>query len=96
MMLLEPRWKSYIVATNQPVFTPEQCDHIIRVGQNEKQIAAKVGTSTLSEKDVDPTKLKNTGVDDSNLSPLSTIVIPDNLLFVIEVVISGSAVVKFS
>ena len=64
-MILEPRWKSYIVATNQAIFTPEQCDHIIRVGQNEKQIAAKVGTSTLSEKDVDPTKLKNTGVDDS-------------------------------
>ena len=65
-MILEPRWKSYIVATNQAIFTPEQCDHIIRVGQNEKQIAAKVGTSTLSEKDVDPTKLKNTGVDDKN------------------------------
>ena len=65
MMLLEPRWKSYIVATNQPVFTPEQCDHIIRVGQNEKQIAAKVGTSTLAEKDTDPTKVKDTGIDDS-------------------------------
>ncbi len=64
-MILEPRWKSYIVATNQPVFTPEQCDHIIRVGQNEKQIAAKVGTSTQTEKDTDPTKVKDTGIDDS-------------------------------
>lgn len=64
-MILEPRWKSYIVATNQSVFTPEQCDHIIRVGQNEKQIAAKVGTSTQTEKDTDPTKVKDTGIDDS-------------------------------
>ena len=42
MMILEPRWKSYIVATNQAIFTPEQCDHIIRMGQSAKQIDAKV------------------------------------------------------
>ena len=65
MMILEPRWKSYIVATNQAIFTPEQCDHIIRVGQGEKQIAAKVGTSTQTEKDTDPTKVKETGINDS-------------------------------
>ena len=44
MILLEPRWKSYIVATNEPIFTPEQCDHIIRIGQSMPQQDAKVGT----------------------------------------------------
>ena len=65
-MILEPRWKSYIVATNQAIFTPEQCDHIIRVGQGEKQLPAKVGPSTQTDKEQDPTKLKNTGVNDKN------------------------------
>ena len=65
MMILEPRWKSYIVATNQAIFTPEQCDHIIRVGQSEDQTAAKIGTATQTEKNLDPTKIKDTGVDDN-------------------------------
>ena len=65
MMILEPRWKSYIVATNQAIFTPEQCDHIIRMGQSAKQIDAKVGTSTQDKVDTDPTIVKNTGVNDT-------------------------------
>ena len=64
MMILEPRWKSYIVATNQPIFTPEQCDHIIRIGQGEQQQEAKVGTDTQTEGDKNPVKVKNTGVND--------------------------------
>ena len=46
MILLEPRWKSYIVATNEPIFTPEQGDHIIRIGQSIPPQDAKVGTAT--------------------------------------------------
>jgi len=65
MMILEPRWKSYIVSTNEPIFTPEQCDHIIRIGQAQPQQKAKVGTSTQTKKDKDPTKIKNTGIDDA-------------------------------
>ena len=65
-MIFEPRWKSYIVQTNQPIFTPQQCDQIIRLGQGEKQLPAKVGTSTQTDEEQDPTKLQNTGVDDKS------------------------------
>ena len=37
MIILEPKWKSYIVESNDPIFTKEQCEHIIRVGQSMKQ-----------------------------------------------------------
>ena len=32
---LEPRWKSYIVETTEPVLTSQQCDELIRIGQSE-------------------------------------------------------------
>jgi hypothetical protein len=64
MLILEPRWKSYIVATNQAIFTPEQCDHIIRMGQSGEQLDAKIGTSTQTELNDDPTKPKTTGTND--------------------------------
>ena len=44
-MILEPRWKSYIVATAEPVLTPKQCDELIRIGQNEPKINATIGTT---------------------------------------------------
>jgi PKHD-type hydroxylase len=44
-MILEPRWKSYIVATAEPVLTPEQCDELISIGQNEPKINATIGTT---------------------------------------------------
>jgi PKHD-type hydroxylase len=34
MMILEPRWKSYIVETTTPLFTPEQCNLIIETGKS--------------------------------------------------------------
>jgi len=40
----EPRWKSYIVATAEPVLTPQQCDELIRIGQSEPKIKATIGT----------------------------------------------------
>ena len=43
-MFFEPRWKSYIVTSNDPLFNDEQCNHIIRLGQAGKQQKAKVGT----------------------------------------------------
>ena len=33
MILLEPRWKSYVVETTAPVLTPQQCDEVIKMGQ---------------------------------------------------------------
>ena len=43
-MILEPRWKSYIVATAEPVLTPKQCNELISIGQNEPKINATIGT----------------------------------------------------
>jgi len=44
-MILEPRWKSYIVATAEPVLTPKQCDELINIGQSEPKINATIGTT---------------------------------------------------
>ena len=42
-MITEPRWKSYIVQTNQPIFTPKQCQMIINAGRSEPRKNAEVG-----------------------------------------------------
>ena len=34
MIFKEPRWKSYIVQTITPIFTPEQCQDIINIGRS--------------------------------------------------------------
>ena len=44
-MILEPRWKSYIVETAEPVLTSQQCDELIRTGQGEPKINATIGTT---------------------------------------------------
>jgi PKHD-type hydroxylase len=43
-MITEPRWKSYIVETTQPIFTPEQCQDIIKAGRSEPKQDAHVGS----------------------------------------------------
>jgi len=43
MILTEPRWKSLIVETTTPIFTPEQCKLIIAAGQSEPKQEAQVG-----------------------------------------------------
>jgi PKHD-type hydroxylase len=43
MILTEPRWKSLIVETTTPIFTPEQCQLIINAGKTEPQQTAQVG-----------------------------------------------------
>ena len=42
-MITEPRWKSYIVETTQPIFTPKQCQMIIEAGRAEPRNDAGVG-----------------------------------------------------
>jgi PKHD-type hydroxylase len=42
-MITEPRWKSYIVETTTPIFTPEQCQMIIEAGRSEPRNDAGVG-----------------------------------------------------
>jgi PKHD-type hydroxylase len=43
MIITEPRWKSLIVETTTPLFTPEQCQLIINAGRAEPQEIAQVG-----------------------------------------------------
>ena len=42
-MIYEPRWKSFIVETTTPLFTPEQCKMIIAAGRAEPRKDAEVG-----------------------------------------------------
>ena len=42
-MITEPKWKSYIVETTTPIFTPEQCQMIINAGRKEPRQNAGVG-----------------------------------------------------
>ena len=43
MIITEPKWKSYIVETTTPVFTPHQCQLVINAGRAEPAQAAEVG-----------------------------------------------------
>ena len=42
-MITEPRWKSFMVETTAPIFTPEQCQMIIKSGREEPKQTAEVG-----------------------------------------------------
>jgi PKHD-type hydroxylase len=43
-MIYEPRWKSFIVETTKPLFTPEQCEKIVAAGRAEPRNDAQVGS----------------------------------------------------
>ena len=43
MIITEPHWKSWIVETKDPLFTPEQCKKIIDCGRSQKPQQAQVG-----------------------------------------------------
>jgi len=45
MIPREPKWKSLVVETLTPVFTPEQCQLIINMGESLKKEQAQVGTA---------------------------------------------------
>ena len=42
-MITEPRWKSFIVETTTPIFTPLQCKMIIEAGREEPKQQGQVG-----------------------------------------------------
>jgi PKHD-type hydroxylase len=42
-MISEPKWKSWIVQTTTPLFTPAQCREIIEAGRKQKPQTAQVG-----------------------------------------------------
>ena len=47
MILNEPRWKSYVVETTIPVFTPQECQYIINIGRS---MPPKIGEIGAGEK----------------------------------------------
>jgi len=52
----EPIWKSYIVETNQPIFTPKQCQMVIDKGMSLKKETAAVGMGQRPGGGIDPKK----------------------------------------
>ena len=42
-VITEPKWKSWIVQTTTPLFTPDQCNQIIASGRAQKPQTAQVG-----------------------------------------------------
>ena len=42
-MITEPRWKSYMVETTVPIFSPKQCQMVINAGRSEPKQNASVG-----------------------------------------------------
>jgi len=42
-VITEPKWKSWIIQTTTPLFTPEQCRQIIASGRAQKPQVAQVG-----------------------------------------------------
>jgi len=43
MIITEPKWKSLIVETTSPIFTPEQCQLIINAGRSQPVESGQVG-----------------------------------------------------
>ena len=56
MIPTEPTWKSYIVETTQPIFTPEQCQMVIDKGMSLKKETAAVGMGNPKGSGIDPDK----------------------------------------
>ena len=61
-MINEPRWKSYIVETTTPIFTPEQCKLIIEAGRNEPRNNAEVGMGKTAKGGVIDTKTRTSHI----------------------------------
>ena len=51
MITFMPKWQSYIATTTGPMFTPEQCQLIIKAGRQQKPQQAKVGGIKGGKKD---------------------------------------------
>ena len=48
-MIFEPKWKSLMANTIEPLFTPSQCQDIINMGHQQKSEEAKVGFTGKKE-----------------------------------------------
>ena len=56
MIITEPKWKSWIVETTTPLFTPEQCQMVIDAGRRQKPQKAQVGMGRKPEGGLDTKK----------------------------------------
>jgi PKHD-type hydroxylase len=61
-MITEPRWKSYIVETTKPLFTPKQCQMIIEAGRSEPKNNAEVGGNQGIKSGVYDTKTRTSHI----------------------------------
>jgi len=61
-MITEPKWKSYIATTNEPLFTPQQCQDIISAGHAEPRQDARVGSKVKSKAGTYDTKKRLTHI----------------------------------
>ena len=59
-MLKEPKWKSWIVETTTPLFTPEQCQMVINAGRKQRPQKAQVGMGRPEGSGVDTKKRTTT------------------------------------
>ena len=62
MIITEPRWKSFIVETTQPIFTPRQCQMIIDAGSSEPRNNASVGNDKGKKGGVIDTKTRTSHI----------------------------------
>mgnify|MGYP003653136035 CR=1 FL=1 len=61
-MITEPKWRSFIVQTNEAIFTPEQCKMIIAAGRAEPKQDAHVGGNKKIESGVIDTKTRTSHI----------------------------------
>ena len=61
-MITEPRWKSLLVETTTPIFTPKQCQMIIEAGRNEPKLNAQVGNKIPTEEAKVDTKTRTSHI----------------------------------
>ena len=60
-MIFEPKWKSLMANTVEPIFTPSQCQDIINMGHQQKSEEAKVGNTAKKGGNYD-TKMRITTI----------------------------------
>ena len=61
-MITEPRWKSFVVETITPIFTPKQCQMIINAGKAEPKQNAQVGSNINKEDGILDTKTRTSHI----------------------------------
>jgi PKHD-type hydroxylase len=62
MIITEPCWKSNIVQTNEPIFTPLQCKMVIEAGREEPRKNAEVGAGEGNKHGVLDTKTRTSHI----------------------------------